>query len=156
MGLDCPNIRKVIHWGPPSDIESYLQETELDVAQANSILYYNKTDFRAKHIEHSVKVYCRNTHCCRRELILKDFDDCSPNQESECVCVVMYVAPNVSVMILHVTSKVIHNNKLKLNGMLEYYLHAFIVFHCSSPLRDNHGIGNKFVYVCVVMYVAQM
>lgn len=27
MGLDCPNVRRVIHWGPSSDIESYLQET---------------------------------------------------------------------------------------------------------------------------------
>ena len=27
MGLDCPNIRRVIHWGPSGDIESYLQET---------------------------------------------------------------------------------------------------------------------------------
>ena len=27
MGLDCPNIRRVIHWGPSADIESYLQET---------------------------------------------------------------------------------------------------------------------------------
>ena len=27
MGLDCPNIRQIIHWGPSSDVESYLQET---------------------------------------------------------------------------------------------------------------------------------
>ena len=27
MGLDCPDVRKVIHWGPSSDIEQYLQET---------------------------------------------------------------------------------------------------------------------------------
>ncbi len=25
MGLNCPDIRRIIHWGPPSDIESYLQ-----------------------------------------------------------------------------------------------------------------------------------
>ena len=25
IGLDCPNVR-IIHWGPPSDIESYIQE----------------------------------------------------------------------------------------------------------------------------------
>ena len=92
MGLDCPNIRKVIHWGPPSDIESYLQETGRagrDGAQATAILYCSKTDLRGQHIEDSVKAYCRNTDSCRRELILRDFDDCavhSPNEEVECVC----------------------------------------------------------------------
>ena len=28
MGLDCPNIRQVVHWGPSSDIEPYLQGTK--------------------------------------------------------------------------------------------------------------------------------
>ena len=27
MGLDSPNIRRIIHWGAPADIESYIQET---------------------------------------------------------------------------------------------------------------------------------
>lgn len=27
MGLDSLNIRRIIHWGPSSDIESYSQET---------------------------------------------------------------------------------------------------------------------------------
>ena len=27
LGLDSPNVRKVIHWGPSSDIESYVQES---------------------------------------------------------------------------------------------------------------------------------
>ena len=27
MGIDCPNVRHIIHWGSPSDIEMYLQET---------------------------------------------------------------------------------------------------------------------------------
>ena len=26
MGLDCPDIRQLIHWGPSSDIESFVQE----------------------------------------------------------------------------------------------------------------------------------
>lgn len=25
MGLDCPNVRKVVHWGPSSDVELYMQ-----------------------------------------------------------------------------------------------------------------------------------
>ena len=27
MGHDCPNVRHVIYWGSPEDIESYMQET---------------------------------------------------------------------------------------------------------------------------------
>ena len=27
MGIDCPNVRRVIHWGPSTDVELYLQET---------------------------------------------------------------------------------------------------------------------------------
>lgn len=31
MGLDCPNVRRIIHWGPSNDIELYIQ-----------VLKYNK------------------------------------------------------------------------------------------------------------------
>ena len=27
MGLDSPNVRAIIHWGTPSDISTYVQET---------------------------------------------------------------------------------------------------------------------------------
>ena len=27
MDLDCPDMRQVIHYGPPSDIDSFIQET---------------------------------------------------------------------------------------------------------------------------------
>ena len=45
MGLDSPNVRTVIHWGPPEDLEMYVQETSRggrDNVLSNAILYYNK------------------------------------------------------------------------------------------------------------------
>lgn len=27
MGIDCPDVHQVIHWGVPEDIETYVQET---------------------------------------------------------------------------------------------------------------------------------
>ena len=27
MGIDCPDVRQIVHLGPPEDVESYIQET---------------------------------------------------------------------------------------------------------------------------------
>lgn len=27
MGVDCPDVRQIIHWGVPEDVETYVQET---------------------------------------------------------------------------------------------------------------------------------
>jgi len=77
MGLDCPNIRKVIHWGPPSDIESYLQETGRagrDNLPSAAVLYISPNDLKSSYIEESMRNYCKNSNICRRELLLKDVD----------------------------------------------------------------------------------
>ena len=45
MGLDCPNIRGIIHWGPQDSMEEYLQETGMagrDGLSSKAILFYNK------------------------------------------------------------------------------------------------------------------
>ena len=42
MGLDCPNVRRIIHWGASNDIEAYMQETGKagrDGLPASAILY---------------------------------------------------------------------------------------------------------------------
>ena len=47
MGLDCPNVRRIIHWGPPDDVESYLQETgraKRDGNAASAVMYYGGGD----------------------------------------------------------------------------------------------------------------
>ena len=47
MGLDSLNVCKVIHWGPSSDIESYVQENDRigrDDLPAVAVLYYKKLD----------------------------------------------------------------------------------------------------------------
>lgn len=55
MGLDCPNVKRVIHWGPSSDIEQYVQESERagrDGKQSIAALYV--TDLQAHPTEDSI------------------------------------------------------------------------------------------------------
>ena len=45
MGIDCPDIRRVYHYGPPSSIEQYVQETGRagrGGLQSQAILLYGK------------------------------------------------------------------------------------------------------------------
>lgn len=91
MGLDCPNIRRVIHWGMSSDIESYLQETGRggrDNQPAKALLYYTKCELKAKHVDHDMKQYCSNIETCRRQVLLQNFDcnDMVLCDSDKCIC----------------------------------------------------------------------
>ena len=92
MGLDCPNVRKVLHWGAPEDIESYLQETGRagrDGEQALAILYYGSGDMCSVNVRDEMKDYCK-LKTCRRAFLLNDFDGVSDSDTSmtitECSC----------------------------------------------------------------------
>ncbi len=69
MGLNCADIRRIIHWGPPGDIESYLQETGRagrDGLPSITTLYIGPHDLRSPHLEDSIKIYCKNKHLSKR------------------------------------------------------------------------------------------
>ena len=73
MGVDCSDIRKIIHFGPPSNVETYLQATGRagrDGEQAYSLLLNRKTRCQ---IEQPMADYAENTTVCHRELLFKDF-----------------------------------------------------------------------------------
>ena len=75
MRLDSPNIRHIMHWGPPVNIETYLQEvgrSGRDGKSATAILFYQPTDFRGRPGV-SESEYCTNTTESRRKELIKDF-----------------------------------------------------------------------------------
>ena len=75
MGIDVPNINNVLHWGPPGDLECYVQESGRggrDGGATNAILYYSKKDFR--HTNESMRNYCVNLQC-RRVMLMMPFTE---------------------------------------------------------------------------------
>lgn len=90
MGLDCECVRKVIHWGPSCDIDSYVQESGRegrDGLHSNAIIYFKPAD--KLHTSKSMMSFCSNNITCRRALLFSDFDDASlmsQNQISKCKC----------------------------------------------------------------------
>ena len=77
MGLDCPCVREIIHWGPSEDIDMYVQEIgragrdgELSVVT----LFWRPSD--QQNTSKSMMDYCRNEqNVCRRKLLYADFED---------------------------------------------------------------------------------
>lgn len=88
MGINCPNIRRVIHWGSPADVESYIQETGRggrDGKPSKAILHI--TTSVSSYVTKEMNNYCMNTDYCRRKLLFKDFDsDTSSEIIVPCKC----------------------------------------------------------------------
>ena len=73
MGIDCPDIRRVIHWGTPEDIEQYVQETGhagRDNKPSEAILL-PKIHPR---ITENMRTYCDNQSDCGQKLSFLFYD----------------------------------------------------------------------------------
>ena len=88
MGIDCPDIREVIQWGPSADLESYIQTTgraEWDGYVSRATLFHSASEYR--YASQAMVNYCMNTVECNRHVLFKEFDDdkvilpCTP-----CLC----------------------------------------------------------------------
>ena len=68
MGVDCPNVRQVIHFGAPSDIECYVQETGCagrDGLPSLALLLRNPKQERR--VDCNMDKYLANVTACRRD-----------------------------------------------------------------------------------------
>lgn len=73
MGIDCPDIRNVIHFGVPGTIEQYVQEAGRagrDGELSTALLLYGSP---GRHVHQNMKRYGENSKNCRRELLYKNF-----------------------------------------------------------------------------------
>ena len=87
MGIDCPNVRRIVHWGGSNDIEAYLQETGRagrDGMLSQAILY-SISSHTNRFMDENMKNYTKNKEICRRQMLLQDFDG-HVNYSENCNC----------------------------------------------------------------------
>ena len=68
LGIDCPDIRRVYHWGPPNYLDSYVQESGRagrDYQRSDALLLYGKVQ---AHTSKNMKAYAETVQCRRRTL----------------------------------------------------------------------------------------
>ena len=71
MGIDCPDVHQVIHWGAPSSIEQYVQEIGgCDGLQSEAVIILKPL---SRHTEISMKKYIENSNTCKRVQLYKSF-----------------------------------------------------------------------------------
>ena len=89
MGIDCPDVRQIVHYGPPGDIESYVQETGragCDGSQSLAILI-QKSIKGNKTPDENMSAYLANRTSCRRDILFGNFDNYVRSYEGPlCLC----------------------------------------------------------------------
>ena len=73
MGVNCPNVREVVFWGPPKDLEEYFQEcgrAGRDGQLATAILLYSTSQLQ--HCNNEMKHLCTSKECMR-QVVLRHF-----------------------------------------------------------------------------------
>ncbi len=73
MGVDCPNIRQVYHWGSPSEPEEYVQETGRAGQDREDAIATIFAEPVGKHTSKEMKIYLSNSTVYRRRLLFQDF-----------------------------------------------------------------------------------
>ena len=75
MGVNIPNIRQILHYGTPPDLESYLQEVGRGGREpCKATLYYRP--FHLAHCDENMRNFLKNTDGnCRRKFLMNYFKE---------------------------------------------------------------------------------
>ena len=89
MGIDCSDVRRVMHYGAPDDTSSYIQETGRcgrDGLFCHATIILVKRSM-PKTVEHEMKVYINNTSTCRRDILFNEMEGYKhTDTQLKCLC----------------------------------------------------------------------
>jgi len=77
MGIDKPDVREVLHWGPPPTLEAYYQEAGRggrDGSASDCLVLWRHQDFGWANISPAMRRYVE-ARCCRRQMLLEYFGE---------------------------------------------------------------------------------
>ena len=77
MGIDKPDVRRVLHWGPPRTVEAYYQEAGRagrDGRRADCVMVWRPSDFEWGDTAAGMRRYVE-TRACRRGTLLAYFGE---------------------------------------------------------------------------------
>jgi len=80
MGIDIPDVREIVHWGPPCNLKQYVQEigrAGRDGENAQAILLYEKA---GRYVVRSM------TECRRLNLFKHYIEYCHSDHHTKCRC----------------------------------------------------------------------
>ena len=85
LGVNCPHIRQIYHWGAPDDVESYIQEvdrTGRDGLPSFAVLFYGKHTRRSSN--ELMLDYCQNSTICRCKLLFTGLSEKGLQLQKQC------------------------------------------------------------------------
>ena len=87
LGINCPDVRRVVHYGIPNDVETYVQQVGRAGRDGHCTLLYGNGVYR-RYCNNAIIDYCHNEVCCRRNLLYSRFRSYSPNLTllNTCMC----------------------------------------------------------------------
>ena len=89
-GMNCPDIRRVIHWGVPQDAEAYVQESGRagrDGKRAIAEIMTRPRDLSKRFTTEQMLEYCKEKSACRQSILYRDFPDSGASAVTpQCKC----------------------------------------------------------------------
>ena len=139
MGIDIPDIRTVIHYGPSSDVDDYIQEAGHAGVPSNAILYCYP-GCTLGHVSPAMKKDATNNDTCRRLLLLQSFSgnhDTSSTNYHRC-CDICMLECSCATPGAYQPERAEYATRQQCSGDSEYVL-TLVRFPTTEQLHELEG-----------------